>query len=66
MIEARLGDKIKISCSPEEIFVISKNPLGGFTISTAWYGGGIPSKWDFSIAPDIKVFIQKSEKPANT
>jgi len=61
MIEARLGDRIKINCSPEEIFVITKSPLGGFVIETAWYGGDIPKQWDFSIGNDVKVFIQKKE-----
>jgi hypothetical protein len=63
MIEIKLGDKIRISCSPEEIFIISKNQHGnGFIIETAWCGG-VAQMWDFSIEKDVKVHIK--EEAAN-
>jgi len=60
MTEIKVGGAIKITCSPEEFFIITKSPFGGFVIETAWCGDD--KKYDFTIGKDVKVFIQKQEE----
>jgi len=57
MTEIKVGDAIKINCSPDEILEITKSPLGSFYLKTIWCGDD--KKYDFTISKDVKVFIQK-------
>jgi hypothetical protein len=57
MMTVSTGGKFVINCGPEEFFQIMKSPGGGYMISTGWKGE--KTKFDFFIASDVPVHIEK-------